>query len=106
MKTINGICNEYKIKCLFIWQPNIHTVDEQSLSEKEKQILKYDFWGKPYKKLTEIVLQDAYSKNLKIYDFSKILNSKNTEIFLDNCHVNPEGNGIIAEKLYTKFFLD
>ena len=104
VKVINGICNEYKIKCFYIWQPNIHTVNPQKLSEKEKQIVKNDFWGKPYKKLTQIVMQDAASKDISIHDFSKMLDSKNTEIFLDNCHVTPEGNRLIAEQIYSKFF--
>ena len=68
LKVINGICNEFKIKCIFIWQPNIHTVNPQKLSKKEEQIVKSDFWGKPYKKLTQIVFQDARTKNLNIYE--------------------------------------
>lgn len=100
ISAVNALCREYSIKCFFAWQPSIHTLDREAMSEKESRILSVSVM-KDYEKLTQSILHDPRSKRFKLIDLTGIFNGKTPSetYFRDWCHVGSEGNKIIAESL-------
>ena len=97
LKIIRAICIEYKVDCMFFWQPSIYTVPDNSLNEKERIILK-ETPRSEYLRLTEIVFSDQRSKIFNLINLKTAFNDKpsNEQYFYDWCHINSKGNFLVA----------
>ena len=104
IKVINGICKGYEIKCLFVWQPSVYTLADNSLHEREKKIRK-DTPRSNYTKLTSMIFTDWRSKHYNITDLTNSLDTKlpTDQFYNDWCHLTREGNLLVAKALAKKF---
>lgn len=96
-KIIHGICEEFGIRHIHILQPSLIITD--CLDDVERDIC----CNGPYKKI--FVDVNYFYKNIKdkirgfdwIFDFTGIF--KDSSVYLDSCHVNEDGNKIIASEV-------
>ena len=104
VKVINAICIEYRVKCIFTWQPSIYSVADKSLSEEER-IISNETPRTDYVHLTKIVLSDQRSKIFNLIDLTKVFKDKlpSERYFYDWAHINSEGNYLVA-KILAKYF--
>ena len=99
ISVIRSICREMNVKCFFMWQPNIHTLQGSDLNTAEKNIRNSDFWGSHYPEMTKIVLTEARAQGKLLFSLIDSLNGKTSQVFYDGCHLNKTGNKLIAEKI-------
>jgi len=93
---IEALSRAYNFRYLLAWQPIIFT--KAAKSADEKALLTYDkmhpelLYRLATRRLREMELK-------KFYDLTNIFDKIDQSIFIDECHVTPQGNQIIAEKL-------
>ena len=107
IKVLSGICLEYNIECIFSWQPSIYTVSKESLNEKEKEIL-INTPMSDYIRLTEMIFEDGRSKFYNIVNLTDSLNQKSpkNKYFYDWCHLNADGNALVAKAIASIFAIN
>lgn len=100
VRVLSGICSEYEVECIFVWQPSIFTTSKNSLTVRENQILN-ETPMKEYTELTAMIFQDKRSKHFNIINLSNALNKKppTEQYFYDWCHLSREGNKLIANEI-------
>ena len=104
IKDIADFCKAKKIMPIFILQPNIFTVNQNMLTEREKNIFNFKFADVDLEKLTKSaykrILQSDELKKVNFYNLSDALDQRPPgDYFMDNCHLFDNGNKIVAEKI-------
>lgn len=102
IKQVKAIGKEYGFKSLFFWQPNLLS-DSKKLLPYEKIIINKS--SQSFIKSQKKVYLDAKSVFLKreednIFFLGDIFEDTNEPIYIDWCHIGPDGNKIIARKIY------
>ena len=93
---IEALSRAYNFRYLLVWQPTIFTKARKSTDEKA--LLTYDKMHPEI--LYPIATRRLREKKLKnFYDLTSIFDDTDQSVFIDECHVTPQGNQIIAEKL-------
>jgi len=92
---IQKIADEYNFRYLFIWQP---TIFNKPLTADEKSSLRdIPVDNDIYKSITTDVDKLAPSGFI---DLSGIFQDESRQsYFVDNCHITPTANGIVANKI-------
>lgn len=100
VKVLSGICSEYEVECIFVWQPSIFTTSKNSLTFEENQILNQTPM-KEYTELTAMIFQDKRSKHFNIINLSNALDKKPSteQYYYDWCHLSKAGNELIANEI-------
>ncbi len=100
VRVLHGICSEYEVECIFIWQPSIFTTSKDVLTARENQILN-ETPMENYNALTKMIFQDERSKYFNIIDLSSALNTKpaTDQYYYDWCHLSMKGNAIVANEI-------
>lgn len=93
---IEALSRAYNFRYLLVWQPTIFT--KATKSTDEKTLLTYDKMHPEI--LYPIATRRLREKKLKnFYDLTSVFDSTDQSVFIDECHVTPQGNQIIAEKI-------
>lgn len=85
----------YKFKVYFFWQPTLYS-DTKSLSKYEQEIWSYqdmaiaDMW----QRVTPLVLT-----NPNIIYLNRAFDGIQYTVFMDHCHLLPEGNELVAKEI-------
>ena len=100
VRVLHGICSEYKVECIFMWQPSIFTTSKDVLTIRENQILN-ETPMEDYNELTEMIFQDERSKYFNIVNLSNALNTKpaTDQYYYDWCHLSKMGNALVANEI-------
>jgi hypothetical protein len=96
-KIIKKLCNQNKLKCIFLIQPHFYSTKGLN-SKLDKKLDK--FIKKTFPQL-EYVVQKGYEillKNNDVYDLTEIYNNQN-EIFIDDTHTNKFGAEILGKEI-------
>lgn len=99
-----AVCRQHDIRFLVFLQPNLFTVRNRPYTEQEKNI--YDFWGNLHTAyevgypLLKSKVRALEGSGVRIFDMTHLFDDLKKPIFLDFCHVESEGNRIIAEALF------
>ncbi len=99
MSVVDNLSRSYGFSYAFVWQPMSFT---KPLTEDEKKIFvvtpsEYQSMGEIYGGATE---QLTSLRNPNFYDLTQIFsNDKNQSIFIDSCHVSPQGSARIASEI-------
>lgn len=97
IKIAHGLEKECGFDTYFFWQPCLHT--KKHLSESEKKLIESQSEiAQLYNlgvKYSHIKLND----DLSFTDISDIFDNHNETVFLDHCHLDENGNEIIANRI-------
>ena len=97
----HSICNEFEIHFLAFLQP-ILSLKSCIDADNEKEIIvnssEYDL-ERSRDFFKEVKCQLNHNKYDYIYDFTSIFDADN--VYIDECHVNEKGNGIIADRIFS-----
>jgi hypothetical protein len=107
IKVLSAICSEYKVKCIFAWQPSLFTTLKDSLSERELELLNETtrIDGFPYIKLSQMVFEDNRSEQFGVVNLTGALDLKpsDDQYFYDWVHINADGNRLVARAISNLF---
>ncbi len=102
-RMMNAICREFDIKFVSIIQPFFFEKKNKNIDDKELLECMGEDMNEYIRILTgirEYVRKEALQCNLSwIKDFSEIFDNGES-IYRDRCHVNSEGNRVIAEQVF------
>ena len=96
IEVIKIIADAEKIKTIFFIQPLIYTKKTPSLFEKYFIESKPQYYNNLYYKGYELIIKKKPEMKKPLFD---IFDKTENRIFMDNCHVTPFGNKIIAENM-------
>jgi hypothetical protein len=98
---VSALGREYGFKYAFFWQP-VMLVGHKPLSNEEETIL--------HKTLaTNAGMQEAFEKMYSLaqsqkrqdlFDIADALDNRKDTIYIDFAHISPEGNRLVAERMY------
>lgn len=96
-KTAHDISNQNGSEFIAILQPNIY-VDEANHEYLHQE--RSGLQGQNFQTVYGILQQKIQTEKLDwIYDFSNVLDGTTNPLYFDFCHLNGEGNQIVAEKM-------
>ncbi len=96
VEIINSISNDFDFEPFFYWQPSLATKSHLSKNEKKLYDDHYEEYLKHYKKTSQIV---GKKESVPVRDLTEIFTNYEESIYYDDCHKNPIGNKLIAEKM-------
>ena len=102
IQQVKALEAQYNFKSFFFWQPNLLS-RSGLISEDEKQIISNN---SPVFVQTQTEVYKKAKKNFlnrekeRVFFMGDIFNESNETIYIDYCHVGPEGNEIISEFIY------
>jgi hypothetical protein len=101
---MKAIADQQKIEFMSILQPALGTADRE-LSHSERELIQkphisrhFEQYNRFYPKAREIADSHEF-----IFDLSKIF-EEHKDVFVDDCHLTPAGNSIVAEKILNLLF--
>ncbi len=96
VKVIDALSQTYGFKYILVWQPLLFTKKIRTNDEK-----RINHYNPNNPELMYILITDRIKKtHLKnFYDLTAIFDNEQESIFIDECHVTPEGNEIISKNL-------
>ena len=102
IQQVKALEAQYNFKSFFFWQPNLLS-RSGIISEDEKQIISNN---SPIFVKSQTEVYKKAKKNFlnrekeRVYFMGDIFNESNKTIYIDYCHISPEGNEIISEFIY------
>ncbi|MFH1888554.1 MAG: SGNH/GDSL hydrolase family protein [Candidatus Omnitrophota bacterium] len=96
---LERLSSSYGFKYFLFWQPAVFLTDPLTEEEKSFDLWQDRFLVELYKQTYNRIRQEAGLLNS--FDLSPLLDNKNKSLYIDFCHLNEEGNAIIAEQVYT-----
>jgi hypothetical protein len=96
---VYALAREYGFKSLFFWQPFI-SVGDKSLTGEEQEMKRgmdpalIELYGSVYRRV-----QQAAEKYEDLYYIANIFAEYEPLVWIDDAHVTPEGNQLIAQKM-------
>jgi lysophospholipase L1-like esterase len=99
--TVELLAREYGFACTFFWQPVIY-VEHKPLTPEEQQIRRYIghlFPGEEqlFQKMYGLARADSRPHSFYIAD---VFDNARGTLYIDDWHVGPEGNRLVAERMY------
>jgi lysophospholipase L1-like esterase len=97
---VNALAQKYGFKALFFWQPQI-AVGEKSLTNEELEMRReldpvvVEFYQSVYHRVQQVA-----KKYKNLYYIADTFDSANSQIYIDQVHVTPVGNRLIAERIF------
>ena len=97
---VNALAQKYGFKALFFWQPQIG-VGEKSLTNEELEMKReldpavIEFYQSVYHRVQQVA-----KKYKNLYYIADTFDSANSQIYIDQVHVTPVGNRLIAERIF------
>jgi lysophospholipase L1-like esterase len=97
---VNALAQKYGFKFLFFWQPQI-AVGEKSLTSEELEMRReldpvlIEFYQSVYHRVQQVA-----KKYKNLYYIADTFDSANSQIYIDQVHVTPVGNRLIAERIF------
>lgn len=104
IELIETIARHYGISAYFFWQPTLHQKAHMT-SEEKKGLMRLDFDKKLISRVYALIRTDPRLKNKKNFfclDTAFERTPKDLAVFTDVCHLNTNGNRIIARIIYEK----
>lgn len=101
IELVDKLGSEYGFKALFYWQPLISYKRKLSPEEelqKNRQLPGNNLFSEML--YSKISYSEKLKKNNNFHDLSKLFQDYLEPYFLDNCHLNEQGNKIISEQIY------
>jgi lysophospholipase L1-like esterase len=99
-KIVEALAREYGFKFLFFWQPQV-SVDGKSLTSEELEMKRgldpdlIEFYEAVYRRIQQVA-----KKYENLYYIADTFDSSNLQIYIDQVHVTPVGNQLLAEKIH------
>src|SRR5262249_28605947 len=99
-KIVDALAQKYGFKALFFWQPQI-AVGEKSLTNEELEMRReldpvlIGFYQSVYHRVQQVA-----KKYENLYYIADTFDSANSQIYIDQVHVTPVGNRLIAERIF------
>jgi hypothetical protein len=101
MDIINLLAGQYGFRALFVWYPNM-AVGHKELTPYEQQVLGFE-----YQKFPDLgsMYQAVYNRSFEIkrpnfYNFEDVVDDRKDSIYKGISHMNPEGDQIVAGRLF------
>jgi lysophospholipase L1-like esterase len=97
---VNALAQKYGFGSLFFWQPQI-AVGEKSLTSEELEMRReldpvlIEFYQSVYHRVQQVA-----KKYENLYYIADTFDSANSQIYIDQVHVTPVGNRLIAERIF------
>jgi lysophospholipase L1-like esterase len=97
---VNALAQKYGFEALFFWQPQI-AVGEKSLTNEELEMRReldpvvVEFYQSVYHRVQQVA-----KKYENFYYIADTFDSANSQIYIDQVHVTPVGNQLIAERIF------
>jgi lysophospholipase L1-like esterase len=97
---VNALAQKYGFKALFFWQPQI-AVGEKPLTSEELEMRReldpvvVEFYQSVYHRVQQVA-----KKYKNLYYIADTFDSANSQIYIDQVHVTPVGNRLIAERIF------
>jgi lysophospholipase L1-like esterase len=97
---VNALAQKYGFKALFFWQPQI-AVGEKSLTNEELEMKReldpavIEFYQSVYHRVQQVA-----KKYKNLYYIADTFDSAKSQIYIDQVHVTPVGNRLIAERIF------
>jgi lysophospholipase L1-like esterase len=97
---VNALAQKHGFKALFFWQPQI-AVGEKSLTNEEQEMKReldpvvVEFYQSVYHRVQQVA-----KKYKNLYYIADTFDSANSQIYIDQVHVTPVGNRLIAERIF------
>ena len=97
---VNALAQKYGFEALFFWQPQI-AVGEKSLTNEELEMRReldpvvVEFYQSVYHRVRQVA-----KKYKNLYYIADTFDSANSQIYIDQVHVTPVGNRLIAERIF------
>jgi hypothetical protein len=98
-KIVHALAREYGFKSVFFWQPFI-TLGDKSLTGEEQEMKRVldpalvDLYESVYRRVQQLA-----EKYENLYYIVNIFDAYEPLVWIDEAHVTPEGNRLIAEKM-------
>ena len=111
MRRAFDLCQKLGIRFFLFLQPNTCSILSRPLTEHEQPMLDAGFAGiriafeAGYPLLQDRV-RDLQASGIRAFDISDCLDANREPIFLDFCHIESDGNGIVAEAIHNKIAAD
>ena len=98
---VDALAQKYGFKFLFFWQPVI-TIGDKSLTGEEQEMRRRmePTLSELYDSVYRRVEQEA-NKYENLYYIAEIFDSLDSQIWIDEAHITPVGNRLIAEKMFS-----
>ena len=99
-KLVEALAQEYGFKFLFFWQPQV-AVGTKSLTSEELEMKRgldpdlIEFYESVYRRIQQVA-----KKYENLYYIADTFDSSNFQIYIDQVHVTPVGNQLIAERIF------
>ena len=97
---VNALARKYGFKALFFWQPQI-AVGEKPLTSEELEMRReldpvvVEFYQSVYHRVQQVA-----KKYKNLYYIADTFDSAKSQIYIDQVHVTPVGNRLIAERIF------
>lgn len=104
MLRAKSLCDRYGVRLVVVLQPQLYAVEGRPLTTFEQSMIDRPHVGvKPcfdvtYPKLREVLTRLA-EQGIETHDLSRVFDRADRPIFIDFCHVETEGNRLIAESV-------
>lgn len=102
IKQVQALAKEYKFAAFFFWQPNLFGLTKKKLAYYEEDIIRKAppvFVESQHQVYLES--KETFSKREKgeIFFIGNVFDDVERPLYFDWCHVGPEGNRLIADKM-------
>jgi hypothetical protein len=100
-KIVNALAQNYGFKSLFFWQPHIAiggkslTTEELEMKRRELDPTLIEFYESVYRRIQQLA-----GKHENLYYIADTFDSSDFQIWIDQVHVTPVGNRLIAERIF------
>lgn len=99
-----AVCEAKGIKYYCVLQPNLFSSESKVLSDKELFFHSTDMWRRSdlWKKYYDGFLEDQKKQNgiSYVHDFTRFFSGGISDVWIDECHLNKDGNRVIAESMW------
>lgn len=101
-RIVQSVASGYGFKAFFFLQPNIYC-GTKTLTAQEKQMKRENSFEAPgfEKYITSVYggIESDLRRYPKMFSLSRVFDGQNREIWLDACHITPEGNRLVAAEM-------
>lgn len=111
MRQAFDLCQKLGIRFFLFLQPNTCSIRSRPLTEHEQSMLDEGFAGiriafeAGYPLLQDRV-RNLQASGIQAFDISDCLDANREPVFLDFCHIESDGNGIVAEAIHDRIAAD
>ncbi len=101
IKQVQALAKEYGFKAYFFWQPNLFSLTKKMLPHAEDEVRSASPVMVKSQHQVYLEAKEKFSnrEKEKIFFLGNIFDDVEQPIYFDWCHISPEGNRLIAEKM-------